>query len=98
MCGDKLMLGADGVSSQATGLPFPAFGFPSPEAVEGAKRATAKGEIQVAGLGDPNVQESNSLAIVNLENPSAPRVEAFVRTGLPFGKGSDGGSSPSGVA
>ena len=49
------------------------------------------------GLGDPNVNESNSLAIVNLENPSAPRVDAFVRTGLPFGKGSDGGSSPSGV-
>src|SRR5256885_11992396 len=40
-----------------------------------------------SGLGDPNVNESNSLAIVNLENPSAPRLDAFVRTGLPFGKG-----------
>src|SRR5262245_46087531 len=93
----KPVPGADRKHPQETGLPFPAFGFPSPEAVEGAKRAAAKGEVQVAGLGDPNMQESNSLAIVNLEAPSAPRLEAFVRTGLPFGKGSDGGSSPSGV-
>jgi YVTN family beta-propeller protein len=94
----KPVPGADKKTARETGLPFPAFGFPSPEASEGAKRATAKGEVQVAGLGDPNVNESNSLAIVNLENPAAPRIEAFVRTGLPFGKGSDGGSSPSGVA
>jgi YVTN family beta-propeller protein len=93
----KPVPGADRKHPQETGLPFPAFGFPSPQAAEGAKRATAKGEVQIAGLGDPNVQESNSLAIVNLKNPSAPRVDAFVRTGLPFGKGSDGGSSPSGV-
>ena len=93
----KPIPGADRKSARDTGLPFPAFGFPSPEAAEGAKRATAKGEVQVAGLGDPNVNESNSLAIVNLENPAAPSVVTFVRTGLPFGKGSDGGSSPSGV-
>ncbi len=93
----KPVPGADPKRARETGLPFPAFGFPSPEAAQGAKRATAAGEVQVPGLGDPNVNESNSLAIVNLENPSAPRVEAFVRTGLPFGKGSDGGSSPSGV-
>jgi YVTN family beta-propeller protein len=89
--------GADRKQARETGLPFPAFGFPSPEAAEGARRETAKRVVEVPGLGDPNVNESNSLAIVNLEN-SAPRIEAFVRTGLPFGKGSDGGSSPSGVA
>ncbi len=60
-----------------TGLPFPAFGFPSNEAVEGVRRATAKGEVQVPGLGDPNAQESNSLAVVNLENPSCPRIRSF---------------------
>jgi YVTN family beta-propeller protein len=93
----KAVPGADKKQARDTGLPFPAFGFPSPEAAEGARRATAKGEIQVPGLGDPNVQESNSLAVVNLENPAAPRIEAYIRTGLPFGNGSHGGSSPSGV-
>ncbi len=93
----KPVPGADLQRARETGLPFPAFGFPSPEAVEGAKRAVAAGEVQVPGLGDPNVDESNSVAIVNLEDPSAPKVVAFVRTGLPFGKNSDGGSSPSGV-
>jgi YVTN family beta-propeller protein len=93
----KAIPGADRKQARVTGLPFPAFGFPSPEATEGAKRATAKGEIQVPGLGDPNARESNSLAVVNLENPAAPRIEAYVRTGLPFGNGSHGGSSPSGV-
>lgn len=93
----KALPGADKQQARDTGLPFPAFGFPSPEAAAGVKRATAKGEIEVPGLGDPNAQESNSLAVVNLENPAAPRIEAFIRTGRPFGNGSDGGSSPSGV-
>ena len=93
----KPIPGADSKQARDTGLPFPAFGFPSNEAVEGVRRATAKGEVQVPGLGDPNAQESNSLAVVNLENPSAPRIEAFIRTGLPFGNGIHGGSSPSGV-
>jgi len=81
-----------------TTLPFPAFGFPSPEARDGARRRTAAGEIDVPGLGDPNVRESNALAVVNVEDPAAPKVEAFIRTGLPFGEKSHGGSSPSGVA
>jgi YVTN family beta-propeller protein len=93
----KAFPGAEANHARETGLPFPAFGFPSPEATAGAARTTAKGEIQVPGLGDPNAPESNSLAVINLENPAAPRVEAFIRTGLPFGNGSHGGSSPSGV-
>src|SRR5262249_39983146 len=93
----KPVTGAGKKTAAETGLPFPAFGFPSPEATEGALRATAKGQVQVPGLGDPNVSESNSLAVVNLENPAAPKLETFVRTGLPFGKESEGGSSPSGV-
>ena len=35
--------------------------------------------------------------MVDLADPAAPKVEAFIRTGLPFGEGIDGGSSPSGV-
>ena len=93
----KSIPGADSKHARETGLPFPAFGFPSAEAVEGAKRSTAKGEVLVPGLGDPNAQESNSLAVVNVENSSAPRIEAFIRTGKPFGNGIHGGSSPSGV-
>jgi len=94
----RLIPGADPENPRETGLPFPAFGFPSPEAVHGARRQTARGLVEVPGLGDPNVPESNSVAVVTLENPLAPRLEGFVRTGLPFGEGSLGGSSPSGVA
>lgn len=89
--------GADAKNAAGTGLAFPAFGFPSAEAVRGARRGTARGEIDVPGLGDPNARESNSVCVVNLEDPAAPKVEAFIRTGLPFGAGAEGGSSPSGV-
>ena len=54
--------------------------------------------MDVPGLGDPNVPESNSLAVVDVSNAAKPRLEALVRTGLPFGRESLGGSSPSGVA
>jgi YVTN family beta-propeller protein len=90
--------GADRKQARETGLDFPAFGFPSPEAASGAKRSTARGPVDVPGLGDPNARESNSVSIVDLEDPSAPRIEAFVRTGLAFGTDSAGGSSPSAVA
>ncbi len=90
--------GADRKQARETGLPFPAFGFPSPEAAAGARRETARGTVNVPGLGDPNVPESNSVAVVDLENPASPRLQALVRTGVPFGSGSLGGSSPSGVA
>jgi YVTN family beta-propeller protein len=51
----------------------------------------------VPALGDPNVRESNSLAIVDVADPAQMKVAAFVRTGLPVGGGIQGGSSPSGV-
>jgi YVTN family beta-propeller protein len=89
--------GADRKQAKATGLPFPAFGFPSPEAAAGAQRQTGSGTVKVPGLGDPNVPESNSLAVVDVSTPSAAKLVAFVRTGLPFGAKSLGGSSPSGV-
>ncbi|MGI8989088.1 MAG: bifunctional YncE family protein/alkaline phosphatase family protein [Bryobacteraceae bacterium] len=89
--------GARADNARETGLAFPAFGFPSAEAEHGAKRKTAAGEVDVPGLGDPNAPESNSLTVVDLDNPAAPRVEAFLHTGAPFGNGSDGGSAPSAV-
>ena len=84
-------------NAPSTGLPFPAFGFPSAEARDGVRRETAGGPVEVPGLGDPNARESNSLYIVDVEDPASPRVEAVVRTGKPFGDGANGGSSPSGV-
>jgi YVTN family beta-propeller protein len=89
--------GADPKQAKASGLPFPAFGFPSAEAMAGAERTTERGPVRVPGLGDPNVRESNSVAVVNVSDRSAPKLETFIRTGVPFGDHSDGGSSPSGV-
>lgn len=94
----KPVPGADANRPRETGLPFPAFGFPSPDAGRGARRQTAGGRlVDVPGLGDPNAPEANSLAVVNVEDPLSPRIEALVQTGLQFGNGSLGGSSPSGV-
>jgi DNA-binding beta-propeller fold protein YncE len=89
--------GADSAHARETGLPFPAFGFPSQEAREGVRRETARGPVDVPGLGDPNAGESNSIYIVNVEEPVTPRLETVIHTGEPFGEGSDGGSSPSAV-
>jgi YVTN family beta-propeller protein len=89
--------GADMKQAGTTGLPFPAFGFPSAEAAAGAERATVRGLVKVPGLGDPNVRESNSVSVVDVSAPATPKVEAFIRTGLPFGENVHGGSSPSGI-
>ena len=93
----KAVPGADAKQARSTGLPFPAFGFPSPEAVAGVERATELGPVKVPGLGDPNVRESNSVCVVDVSTPTAPKVETFIRTGVPFGDMSHGGSSPSGI-
>jgi YVTN family beta-propeller protein len=89
--------GADAKQAGATGLPFPAFGFPSSDAAAGAERATERGAVKVPGLGDPNLRESNSVTVVDVSTPAAPKVESFIRTGLPFGPSVHGGSSPSGI-
>jgi len=88
----QLLPGADPDRARETGLPFPAFGFPSPEATRGAQRQRAGGSVMVPGLGDPNAPESNSMAVLDVSQPAAARVVAWVRTGLPAG-----GSGPSGV-
>ena len=89
--------GASIRESLRTGLPFPAFGFPSEESRNGVRRETAAGPVDVPGLGDPNAKESNSLCVIDLGDPDSPRVQAFIPTGIPFGPDSLGGSSPSGV-
>jgi YVTN family beta-propeller protein len=75
------------------GLSFPAFGFPSAEAVRGA----AQGGITVPGLGETNAREADSVAVVDVTNRAAMKVETFVRTGLDFGGTVRGGSGPAGI-
>jgi YVTN family beta-propeller protein len=65
-------------------VPFPPFGFPSPQAL--------------GALGDPNAEASQTLAIVDVAHPAEAKVEAFVHTGVPVGGDIVGGSSPSGIA
>lgn len=93
----QVIPGAARSNARATGLSFPAFGFPSEEAANGVTRPREAGEVKVPGLGDPNLQESNSVCVLDLSNPAAMKVTGFVRTGRPFGSEAAGGSSPSGV-
>src|ERR1035438_8908055 len=66
-------------------------------AQSGGWRATVRGPVKVPGLGDPNVRESNSVSVVDVSTPATPKLETFIRTGLPFGPTVNGGSSPSGI-
>lgn len=93
----KPVPGADPKRPRETGLNFPAFGFPSEESLKGARRSTAQGPVDVPPLGDPNVEESNSLAVFNVADLGQPARPVFVRTGEPVGPRSVGGSSPSGL-
>ncbi len=89
----SIIPGYDSHNTRRTGLDFPAFGFPSKEAEEGV---TIDGRT-IPGLGDPNSLESNSVWVIDVSNPGEPRVAAKVRTGLPVGEQSVGGSSPGAV-
>ncbi len=84
----KALPGADPKRARETAAEKPVFAFPSKEALKGTPNASA--------LGDPNAPESNSLCVLDLEDPTRPKVIQFIHTGLPFPK-SLGGSSPSGV-
>jgi DNA-binding beta-propeller fold protein YncE len=88
-----LVPGYDAKNPRDTGITFPAFGYPSKEAEEGA---AVEGK-QIAGLGDPNVPESNSLYVIDVRNPSRPKVLDRIRTGLAIGGPIVGGSSPGAV-
>jgi len=93
----KALPGAQKSSAAETGLPFPAFGFPSDEAKAGVRRALRKGTVEVAGLGEPNTIQANSVAFVDAADPAAMKVKGYVRTGKPFSVDIAGGSSPSGI-
>ena len=88
-----LVPGYDAKNARDTGITFPAFGYPSKEAEEGA---AVEGK-QIAGLGDPNVPESNSLYVIDVRVPSSPKVLDRIRTGLPIGGLIVAGSSPGAV-
>jgi DNA-binding beta-propeller fold protein YncE len=88
-----LVPGYNPKDARHTGLDFPAFGFPSQEAEKGT---TVNGK-QIPGLGDPNVPESNSLWVIDIRDAAQPQVIAKIRTGIPVGKESVGGSSPGAV-
>ncbi|MBZ5513876.1 MAG: bifunctional YncE family protein/alkaline phosphatase family protein [Acidobacteriia bacterium] len=89
----SLVPGYDEKGAKHTGLAFPPFGFPSKEAEEGT---TVNGK-KIPGLGDPNVPESNSVFVVDVSDAANPRITAEIRTGIPVGAGSVGGSSPGAV-
>jgi YVTN family beta-propeller protein len=89
----SLVPGYDPKDAKRTGLDFPAFGFPSPEAAQGAK---VNGK-QIPGLGDPNVPDSNSVFVIDVRDPARPSVTATIKAGLPAGEHSVGGSSPGAV-
>jgi DNA-binding beta-propeller fold protein YncE len=89
----SLVPGYDPKNPRTTGLEFPAFGFPSPEAAQGA---VVEGK-QIPGLGDPNVPDSNSVFVIDIHDPAQPNVLAKIRTGNPVGDKSVGGSSPGDV-
>jgi YVTN family beta-propeller protein len=89
----SLVPGYDPKRARDTGLDFPPFGVPSKEAEQGA---TVSGK-SIAGLGDPNVPESNSLWVVDVSDAAQPRVTAKVKTGILIGARSVGGSSPGAV-
>ncbi len=82
-----------------TGLPFPAFGYNTPEAIHGTTIAGRK----IPGLGEANVPESYSVWAIDVKNPAQATVLARIKTGIPVGEKVDGvpavgGSSPNSVA
>ena len=89
--------GADPADARLTGLPFPAFGWPSEEARIGVRRRTAAGEVAVPGLGAPDAPEACSLAVIDVTDPVEARLVRYVRTGKPSEKGPAGCAGPSGV-
>ena len=89
----SMVPGYDPKDARDTGLDFPPFGYPSKEEEEGAEIEGKK----ISGLGDPNAPESNSVWVLDVADPARARVTARIRTGVPIGPQSLGGSSPGGV-
>lgn len=89
--------GADNSDRLHTGLKFPPFGYPSPQAETGA---TAEGK-KIPGLGDPNSDNGSSLWTYDVSDPQKGRITAKLRLGEPIRSVNNrvvGGASPAAVA
>lgn len=92
----KLIEGVRKQDTLSTGLRFPPFGYPSPEARRGVR---VEGH-RVPGLGDENDVRGSSLWTCDIRNPAKAVVTARLRLGSTIhadSKGVVGGASPSGV-
>ncbi len=70
-------------------VPFPPLGFPGGDLPPPA--------VAAPPLGDPNAPESNSVGVVDISDPAAPKLETYIPTGEPFGGDQQSGSSPFGI-
>ena len=70
--------------------------FPAAEAAAGVERQTARGPVQVPGLGDPNVRGSQFPGRGGCSDPAAPKVEAMRADGHPIRGGEPRGKQPLG--
>jgi len=82
-------------NSKIKSIDYPAFAYGSKEMKEGIENDT----ILISGLGDLNAIEAFSVFIINLEDPSNPKVISKIKTGhlvgaLVEGIPAVGGSSP----
>ena len=80
-------------------LDFPAFGFGSEE----MKNGTRIDSLDIPGLGEPNVPESFSVWSFSVKNPTKPKIQAKIKTGVLVGEMIEGipavgGSSPNSLA
>jgi sugar lactone lactonase YvrE len=74
------------------GLSVPAFGFPSKDAEEGVEREGRK----IPGLGDASVVDAHSVWMIDVADPTKPRVAAKVKTGILLHAPADGGKAVGG--
>ncbi len=92
----KLVEGVRKEDTLSTGLRFPPFGYPSPE----ARRGVRVDGHRAPGLGDENDVLGSSLWTCDIGNPAKPVVTARLRLGSAIHSDSNGvvgGASPSGV-
>ncbi|MFZ0592432.1 MAG: hypothetical protein WAM39_18385 [Bryobacteraceae bacterium] len=92
----KLIEGVRKEDTLSTGLHFPPFGYPSPEARRGVRTEGHR----VPGLGDENDVRGSSLWTCDIANPAKPVVTARLRLGSAIHSDSNGvvgGASPSSV-
>ena len=93
----KTVPGADRDRPLESGLHFPAFGYPSTSARDGA---TVEGK-QIPGLGDENSDRGSSLWTYDIADPAHPAITARLRLGNKItvtAGGTVGSAAPTGVA